>query len=184
MQWLVKPVKEDPSVALGPQLFKSKPALSSSAKDQERTASVRPTSDSTSKAWLVLRLLTCNSLESVPACRQHRCCWFCFSCEDIIMFWAKYRTCCASILCVHFICCAACHASFFACRPVGQRPLAEQHACLCVSCQLAQSSCFFSYGCEIIPFVLKWGTTKYCKCRQHLPWLEAEEDQADVLGVW
>ena len=48
MQWLVKPVKEDSSVALGPQLFKTKPVLSSSAKDQERTASVRGTTDSTS----------------------------------------------------------------------------------------------------------------------------------------
>ena len=57
MQWLVKPVKEDSSIASGPQLFKSKPALSASAKDQERTALVRATTDSTSKIWSVFRLL-------------------------------------------------------------------------------------------------------------------------------
>lgn len=56
VQWLVKPVKEESSVASGPPLFKSKPALSASAKDQERTASARATTDSTSKSWLMLRL--------------------------------------------------------------------------------------------------------------------------------
>lgn len=101
MQWLVKPVKEESSVASGPQMFKSKPALSASAKDQERTASVRGTTDSTSKTWLVLRLLTCNCLEVVHACRQD-------------------HSCCASILCVQVVCCSVCHASFVAGRLLGR----------------------------------------------------------------
>lgn len=97
MQWLVRPVKEESSVASGPQLFKSKPALSASTKDQERTASFRATTDSTSKTWPVLRLLTCKSLEGTPA-------------------WRQDHSGSASILCVRVICCAACHASFVACR--------------------------------------------------------------------
>ncbi len=50
-----------------------------------------------------------------------------------------------------------------------------------VSAVRLPSPALFSYGCEI--YDAKQVTAKYCICRQQLPWLEAEEDQADVLGV-
>ncbi|KAL0041495.1 hypothetical protein WJX79_005335 [Trebouxia sp. C0005] len=79
MQWLVKPVKEESSVASGPQMFKSKPALSASAKDQERTASVRGTTDSTSSTshgWKMKRIklmsLVCAEMMRIEAVRMQQ----------------------------------------------------------------------------------------------------------------
>ncbi|KAL0042160.1 hypothetical protein WJX77_004929 [Trebouxia sp. C0004] len=79
MQWLVKPVKEEPSIATGPQLFKSKPALGANAKDQERTASFRATTDSTSSTlhgWKMKRIklmsLVCAETVRMEAVRMQQ----------------------------------------------------------------------------------------------------------------
>ena len=48
LQHLVKPAKEGPSVASGPQLFKSKPSISSSS-SREHAGAFRATTDSGSK---------------------------------------------------------------------------------------------------------------------------------------